>query len=179
MQRVGHLVEAGLRRVALLGQRVGAVKGLLRQHESGLRALHLRLPRGDDLRPRSDQYVGKLGVRNRLCRPHLFVLGHGFGIVDPYEHGPRRNVLAALDGYFLDPSVDARGDVKPRCIGLALHQQRCRSQQIEDGKRGDGSRNDADDDGRNTRRVRVYLPSFTRCVGPGLNFRVGDRGVHA
>ena len=146
MQRIGHLVEAGLRRVALLGQGVGAVEGLLRQHESRLRALHLRFPRGDDLRPCSDQHVGKLGIGNGLCRLHLLELGDRLRIIDPDEHSPCRNVLAALDGNFLDPSVDARGDIKPRRIGFALHKQRFRPQQIEEGKRNNGRCDDADDD---------------------------------
>ena len=55
------------------------------------------------------------------------------GIIDPYEHGLRRNVLAALDGYFLDPSVDARGYIEPCCIDLTLYEQWFRSQEIEDG----------------------------------------------
>ena len=42
-------------------------------------------------------------------------------------------VLTTLDGNCLDPSVDARGYIEARCIGLALYEQRFRSQQIKDG----------------------------------------------
>ena len=127
MERVGCLIEAGLRRVALLGQRVSAVIGLLRQHQSCLRPLKLRLPRGNGFHPRSDEYVGKLGLRNGFCRSHLLAFGKGFGIVDPYELGPRRYVLTPFNGYFLHPSVDTRGDIEPRRIDLALNEQWFRS----------------------------------------------------
>ncbi len=56
-----------------------------------------------------------------------------FWIIDLYEDRARRNVLTTLDGNCLDPSVDARGYIEARCIGLALYEQRFRSQQIKDG----------------------------------------------
>ena len=146
VQRVGHLVEARLRRVALRGQGVGAVEAFLRQHQGRLRALKLRLPRGDDLRPGPDQDVGKLGIGNGHCRFHLFELGDRLRIIDADEHSLCRNILAALDGDFLDPSVDARGDVEPRRIDLALHKQRDWPQQIEEGKRNNDRCDGANDD---------------------------------
>ena len=141
-----------MRRVALLGQCVGAVKGLLRQHQCRLRALQLRLPRGNGFHPCSDEYVGKLCLGNGHRCSHLFELGDSLRIIDPYEHCLCGDVLATLDGYFLDPSVDTRSDVEPRCIGLTLHEQWFRPQEIEEGKRDDDSCNDADDDRRSTRR---------------------------
>jgi hypothetical protein len=78
----------------------------------------------------------------------LLVFGERFWIVDPYENSPRRDILAALDRYFLDPSVDARSDIKPRRIGLALHEQRLRPQEKKEGKPDNNSRNDSDDRGR-------------------------------
>ena len=54
-------------------------------------------------------------------------------LFDPDEHGVRRDVLAALDGYLLDPSIDTRGDIEPCRIGLALYEQWFRSHEIEDG----------------------------------------------
>src|SRR6266851_9824978 len=155
---------------------MGAVKGLLRQHQGRLRALQLRLPRGNGLHPGSDEYIGKLGLGNSHRRFHLFELGDSLRIVDPYEHGIRRDVLAALDGYFLDPSVDPRGDVEPRRVRLALHEQWFRPQEIEEGQRDDNSGNDTDDDGRRTRRgARVLLFSVTWCVGSTLNFLTRGR----
>src|ERR1700742_2609714 len=132
VQRVGRLVEAGLRCIALLGQDARALVGLLRQHEGRLGALHFRLPRGNGLHPRADQDVGKLRVGDGLCSLHLLEFGNGFRIIDLHQHGVRRNVLAAFDGYLLDPPVDARGDIEPRGIGLALYQQRLGPQEIED-----------------------------------------------
>ena len=113
MQRIGHLVEAGLRRIALLGQCMSAIIGLLRQHESRLRPLKLRLPRGNSFHPCSDENIGKLRLGNNLCRSHLLVFGESFGIVDPHEDSRRRNVLATFDRYFLDPPVDTRGAANP------------------------------------------------------------------
>ena len=180
VQRIGHLVEAGLRRVALLGQCVSAVKGLLRQHQCRLRALHLRFPRGNDFHPRSDEYVGKLGLRNSLGRPHLLVLGQSFGIVDPYEDCSRRDILATFDWYFLHPSIDTRGYIQPRCIDLALYEQWFRPQEIEDRKRDDGSCNDTDDNGRVYASLcACSLLSITWCVGRTLNFLARGRRVHA
>ena len=109
MQRIGHLVEAGLRRVALLSQCMSAVKGLLRQHQRCLRALHLRFPCSNGFRSCSGEYVGKLGLCNSLCRTHLLVFGQGFGIIDPYEHRACSDILATCDRDFLDPSVHTRG----------------------------------------------------------------------
>jgi hypothetical protein len=63
----------------------------------------------------------------------LFELGDGLRIIDPYEYGVRRDVLAALDWYFLDPSVDPRSDVESCGIGLALYEKWFRSKEIEDG----------------------------------------------
>jgi len=60
----------------------------------------------------------------------LFELCDSFRIIDPYEYSVRWDVLAAFDGYFLDPPVDPCGDIEPRCIGLALYEQRFRSQEI-------------------------------------------------
>ncbi len=179
MQRIGHLVEAGLRRIALLGQSVGAVETFLRQNESGLRALQLRLPRGDDFHPGSDEYVGKLCLGNGHRRSHLFELCDSLRIIDAYEHSVRRDVLAALDGYFLDPSVDPRGDVEPRCIGLALHEQWFRPQEIEERKRDDENRNGADDNGRSAcDRTRNRLLSSIWRLGHCLTFLTRGR-VHA
>ena len=112
---------------------MSAVKGLLRQHQSRLRALHFRFPRGNGFRPRSDEYIGKLGLGNSRCRPHLLVFGQSFGIIDTYEDSSRRNVLATFDGYFLDPSVDTRGYIEACCIDLTLYEKWFRSQEIEDG----------------------------------------------
>jgi hypothetical protein len=63
----------------------------------------------------------------------LLVFGQSFGIIDLYEHRSRSHVLAAVDGDFLDPSVDTRGYIEARCIDLALYEQWFRSQEIEDG----------------------------------------------
>ena len=97
---------------------------------------------------------------------HLFEFGQGLGIVDPHEDSARRHVLAALDRDLLDPPVDTRGYIEPRCIDLALYEQRFRSQEIEDGKRGDSRRNDADDDGRRARRLRAALARSDRVQPP-------------
>ena len=132
MQRICHLVEAGLRRISLLGQCVSSLEGLLRQYQRRLRALHFCFPCGDGFHPCSDEYVGKLCLGNSHRRSHLFELGDSLRIVDAYEHSLRGNVLAALDGYFLDPSVDTRGYIEPCCIDLALYEQWFRSQEIED-----------------------------------------------
>jgi hypothetical protein len=51
----------------------------------------------------------------------------------------------------LDATVDARGDVEPRRIDLALHQQRLGPQQIIGRQRDDDGGNDADDDRRHAR----------------------------
>lgn len=95
----------------------------MRQHQCRLRALHFRLPCRDHFHPRSDEYVGKLGVRNGLGRLHLVVFGQRFRIVDLDQHRARSDVLAALDGNLADPSVHARRDIEPRCIDLALNEQ--------------------------------------------------------
>jgi hypothetical protein len=103
------------------------------------------------------EYVGEQGLCDSLCRYHLLVFGQGFGIIDPYERGPHRDVLTTFDGYFLDLSVNTRGHMQPCCIDLALDEQRFRSQEIEDRKRDDDRRHDTDDDGRRTRPVRKFF----------------------
>jgi hypothetical protein len=100
---------------------------------STLRTFQLRLPRCDDFRPGSDEYIGKLRLGNRHRRLHLLELRDRLGIIDPGEYGVCRDVLAVLDRYFLDPSIDPSRYVQPGCIGLALYQQRFRTQEIEHG----------------------------------------------
>src|SRR5216684_1579604 len=133
VQRIRHLVQTGLRRIALPGQCISSIEGLLRQYQSRLRALQLRLPRGDDFRSRSDQYIGKLGLGHSHRRSHLLVFGQSFGIIDLYEHRSRGNVLAAVDRDFLDPSVYTRGYIETCCIDLTLYEKWFRPQEIEDG----------------------------------------------
>jgi hypothetical protein len=145
-----------------------------------LRALHFRLPRGNGLRPCSNEYVGKLGLCDSLGRPHLFEFGDSLRIIDPYEHRPRRDVLAPVDRDLLDPSVDARGFVEAGRIGLALNEKWFRSQEIEERKRNNYCCDRADDDGRTARRGgRALLLSVTWCVGRTLNFSTRGRHVHA
>jgi hypothetical protein len=87
---------------------MGTVKGLLRQHQSRLRPLKLRLPCGYGFNTCSDEHIGKLGLGDSHRCLHLFELGNGLGIVDPYEHGLRRDVLARSTGISLTrPSTRA------------------------------------------------------------------------
>jgi hypothetical protein len=101
---------------------------------------------GDDFHPGSDQDFGKLRIGNGHCRFHLFELGDRLRIIDADEHSLRRNILPALDGDFLDPAVDPRGDIEPCRVDLALHKQRYRSQQIKCRQRNNDRCDGADDD---------------------------------
>jgi hypothetical protein len=123
VQRISRLVEACLRRVALLGQCMSAIKGLLRQHQPRLRTLHFRFSGSNGLHPRSDKHVGELRIGNSHRRSHLVELGNSFRIVDSYEHRVRSNVLPTFDRDFFDPPVNTRGNIEACCIGLALYEQ--------------------------------------------------------
>ena len=72
-------------------------------------------------------------------------------VVDLNEHGTRCDVLAAHDRDLGDAPVDTRGDVEPRRVDLALHQQRHRPYQIPDRQAGDDGDDYADNDRRNPR----------------------------
>ena len=95
VQGIGRLIEAGLRRIAVLGQLADAFVGLLRQHHSRLRPLERGLARRDDLRPRAGVDVGELRIGDDLGGQRLLVLGQRFGIVDPHQHGVGGDVLPA------------------------------------------------------------------------------------
>ena len=130
-----------------------AVVSLLRQHHARLRPLERGLARGDDLRARADVDVGKLRLGDDLGGDRLLVLGDRLGIVDLDQHGAGGDVLAAHDRDLSDAPVDPRGDVEPRRVHLALHQQRLRPHQIPDRQAGDGGDHHADNDRRD---ARVY-----------------------
>src|SRR5262249_26549703 len=122
----------------------------------------------------------ELGLGNGFRRLHLPVFGESLGIIDPYEHSSRRNVLATFDWYFLDPSVDPCSDIEPCRIDLALYEQWLRSQEIKDGKRDSYSRNDADDDcGNACRSARALLPFVVRWLGRTLSVLIRGRQTHA
>ncbi len=119
-----------------------------------------------------------VGLRNGLCRTHLFVFGQSFGIIDLYEHRSRRNVLAAFGRDFLDPSVDTRGYIEACCIDLTLYEKRFRSQEIEDRQRDDDSCNDTNDNGRSAGHdARIPLSRIWR-LGHTLSFFTWSH-VHA
>jgi hypothetical protein len=79
------------------------------------------------------------------------LLGDCLGVVDLNEHGTRGDVLAAQDRDLCDAPVDPRGDVEPRRVDLALHQQRHRPHQIPDRQAGDNGDDHADNDRGNAR----------------------------
>jgi hypothetical protein len=75
MQRVGHLIEPRLRRIAVLSQLADAFVGLLRQHERRLRPIERRLAPRDDLRSGASVDIRELSIGDGLCGERLFVLG--------------------------------------------------------------------------------------------------------
>ena len=177
MQRVGRLVEPRNRRVAVLGQLADAVVGLLRQNHARLCPLELGLARSDHLDARANFDIGELRLGDDLRGDRLLVFGQRFRIVDLDEDGASRNILAALDGNCGDATVDARGDIEPRCVHFALHQQRFAPQQIPDRQTSDGDDNQRDDDRRHTigppvRLLRRLLRRFLRQFGRDMRFGV-------
>src|SRR5262249_17114811 len=67
-----------------------------------------------------------------LGRQRLLVLRDRLGVVDAHQHRAGGNVLSAHHRDLRNPSIDARRDVEPRGVDLALHQQRLRPHQIPD-----------------------------------------------
>ena len=138
MQGIGRLVEPRLRRVAVLGQLADAVISLLGQDHAGLRPLQRGLARRDDLGARARIDIRELRFGHDLRSQRLLVLCNGLRVIDAHQHGAGGNVLPAKDRNLRDASIDPRRDVQPRCVHLALHEQRLRSHQIPDGQAGNG-----------------------------------------
>ena len=136
----------------MLGQLAGAVVGLLRQDDAGLRPLQCRLARRDHLRARAGLDIGELGIGHDLGSERLLVLRERLRIVDPHQHGAGGDVFPALHRDIGDASVDPRGDVEARGIHLALDQQRLRPHQVVDRQTRDDGDDQPDDDRGNPRR---------------------------
>ena len=101
------------------------------------------------------------------------MLGDRLGVVDLHQHGARGDVLAALDRDLGDAPVDPRGDVEPRRVDLALHQQRLRPHQIPDRQAGDDGDDHADNDRRNAWAPPFRPASFGASASVACVFDLG------
>jgi hypothetical protein len=110
------------------------------------------LARGDDLCSGAGVDVRELRLRDDLGGDRLRLLGDCLGVVDLNEHGTFSDVLAAHDRDLSNTPVDPRGDVEPRRIDLALHQQRHRPHQVPDRQASDNGNDCADKDRWKSRR---------------------------
>jgi len=110
------------------------------------------LARGDHLRSRTSFDVGELRLSDHLGGKRLLVLGERLGIVDPHQHRVGGNVLPARNRDLGDAPIDARREIKPRGVNLALHQQRLAADQIPEREhyhgRGDHAVTERDQDER-------------------------------
>ena len=98
------------------------------------------------------------------------------GIVDPHQHGGGADVLAAHNRDIRDTSVDARRDVEPRRVHLALHQQGLAPQQYQNDRPAMAAATTADNDRRDmSGRRRPRLRRFRWLLRRGFRLRNGFR----
>ncbi len=140
----------------MLRELLGAIVFLLGEHETGLARRDRRLALRDLLLADADENVGEIGLGDRLGGARLVELGDELGVVDDQQKLARCDIVASLDRTLSDQPVDARRNIDPRRVRLALHDQRLCLEQIPERKAGDDRHDHEQHDRCASRRLRRF-----------------------